>query len=63
MTPDRRAQIVAHAAAIAARPWPRETASDQRAEMAAFIAALRRRGEYVDAGVMVALNAAERQIA
>jgi hypothetical protein len=63
VTAERRAEILGHVAAIARKPWRGETVADQRAELTAFAAVLRRRGEHADPDVMIAINAAQRQIA
>jgi hypothetical protein len=55
VTPERRAVLIGHIDAIAAKPWRGESAADQRAELTAFREALRRRGEAADAEVMRSL--------
>ena len=52
MTPERRAVLIGHIDAIAAKPWRGETAADQRADLDAFRAVLRRRGEFADPEIM-----------
>jgi hypothetical protein len=62
MTAARRRAILGHVEAITRRPWRGEGVDGQRAELAAFRAALARRGEATDADVMVAFEAASAQL-
>lgn len=62
MSPERRAAILGHIAAIASRPWQGETRAEQRVELDTFAACLKARGEHADGPVMVAITDARNRI-